>query len=468
MLAAAFAGLRTNTFNLFAAQEYESEIEGYGRLVEDPAGVLDLPEGFHYHVLSRTGDFMRDGLRIPGAPDGMAAFQGAGDKVILVRNHELSRDSIFASPYGVDGGLKSKIDLSKIYDLADGVLPHIGGTTNLVYDPVRRKVIRQFMSLAGTCRNCAGGPTPWNTWITCEETLEKAGRINREDHGYCFEVPAVARPTLADPVPLKAMGRFNHEAVAVDPLSRVVYETEDRPDSLFYRFIPNVPGQLAQGGRLQALAIAGEDGCDTRNWDKVQIPKRSDGKFGVDFVTREKLFEKGMPREVRWVDMDEVESPKDDLRYRGFHDGGAVFARGEGAWFGNDSVYFACTNGGAVRKGQIFRYRPSPWEGTDREAEAPGTLELFVESPGETLLEYCDNLTVAPWGDLVISEDGPEQQYLRGVTKDGKLYTIGFNRLNDSEFAGVCFAPNHPTLFVNIQRPGITLAITGPWRNLKT
>jgi len=438
-----------------------SQIKGYGPLVEDPRRIFDLPEGFSYSVVSRTGDTMDDGLRVPGAPDGMAAFAGPDGRVILVRNHELDPGNPVLGAYGMDYFLLEKADLGRFYDAGHG-RPHLGGTSNVVYDPVAQTVERMFMSLAGTQHNCAGGPTPWNTWITCEEAVTSVDEeTNEKDHGYNFEVPATEAPGLATPVPLKAMGRFLHEAVAVDPRTGIVYQTEDRNDGLIYRYIPDFPARLAEGGRLQVLAIRGHRTYETRNYAETggaQMPVN-------------------VPLAVEWIDIDNVEAPQDDLRARGAKLGAAVFARGEGMWFGNNEVYFACTNGGLSQRGQIFRYRPSSAEGTPAETSQPGTLELYLEPNNSALLESCDNVTVAPWGDLVICEDNAAPapavnqsapaNYLRGVTPDGKIYTLGRNRyVGVSELAGICFAPNHPTMFVNIQVPGITLAITGPWESL--
>ena len=261
-------------------------------------------------------------------------------------------------------------------------------------------------------------------------------------------MPAGVEPALADPVPLTAMGRFNHEAVAVEPNTGIVYQTEDRDDGLIYRFIPSVKGQLARGGRLQALAIRDQGPIDTRNWPETGKPKLS--------------INEALP--VEWIDLDDIESPKDDLRSRGHKKGAARFARGEGMWFGRDEVFFACTNGGISKTGQIFRYRPSPFEGTEKEIDSPGTLSLYLEPNNTHLIQACDNVAFTPWGHLLICEDGPQYNYLRGVTTEGKIYTIGNSAyFGRSELCGVCFAPNHPVLFVNLQRPGLTLAITGPW-----
>jgi len=297
----------------------------------------------------------------------------------------------------------------------------------------------------GTVRNCAGGPTPWGSWISCEETLLKRGQGRARDHGYCFEVPASWDAPMRPPRALTAMGRFNHEAVAVHPESGVVYETEDDSEGLLYRFVPAAPGELWRGGRLQALKVRGADRFDTRNFD---------GR-GVD---------PGVRLAVEWIDMDEVESPEGDLRVRGFDAGAARFARGEGIWYGNGEVYVACTNGGEQRKGQIWRYRPSPYEATGREAEEPATLELFIEPNDGNLVENADNLTVAPWGDILVCEDGTGQDRMLGVTPDGSIYELARNLRSSGELAGACFSPDGSSLFVNMQSEGLTLAITGPWR----
>ena len=421
---------------------------GFGPLVDDPEALLALPEGFSYTVISRAGELMSDGFYVPARHDGMATFPGPDGFTLLVRNHEMNRGSPAVpgrlGAFGNDNELLERLDPGTVYDIGDGGRPALGGTTTLLFDTREQRLVGHRLSLAGTLVNCAGGPTPWGSWISCEETVDTVGQGRLQDHGYNFEVPATWDGGVVTPVPLKAMGRFRHEAVAVHPASGIVYETEDRSDSLIYRFIPDRPGELARGGRLQALRILDQPSMDTRNWDGQTV--RS-----------------GLPLAVAWIDMSDVEAPDDDLRSRGFEAGAARFARGEGMWWANNTVYFACTDGGDARKGQIWSYVPSPYEGTSRESEEPGTVELFIEPNDGTLCENADNLTAAPWGDLIVCEDGTGDDYLFGVTPAGEMYKFGHNQAGNGEFAGSCFSPDGTTLFVNMQNQGLTVAITGPW-----
>jgi secreted PhoX family phosphatase len=171
--------------------------------------------------------------------------------------------------------------------------------------------------------------------------------------------------------------------------------------------------------------------------------------------------------DVEWITLSAVDSNDDDLRIRGHALGAAIFARGEGMWFGKDEVYFACTNGGSKKAGQVFKYIPGQNEGKADEQKSPGKLVLFAEPNNTDILKYCDNLTVAPWGDVILVEDSKDA-YLRGITPTGKIYNIGRNIGSDSELAGACFSPSGKTLFVNVQGDGLTLAISGPWETLRS
>ena len=406
-------------------------------LVKDPNGYLDLPEGFSYKVISRLGDPMKDGLLVPGRPDGMGTFLREDGKVIIIRNHENSVEPEINSAFGKQGAMLNSVEPNQVYDFGKGEYPGLGGTTTMIYDEEKNEVVEEFMSLAGTYRNCAGGVTPWNSWLTCEEDVstQSNGDHIEKEHGYVFEIPASATG-LVDPKPIKDMGRFNHEAVTVDPETSIVYQTEDRGDGLIYRFIPNDKNNLHEGGKLQVLAVKDQPSLDTRNWE-------------------EKLVQVGQKLEVQWMDIDDVTSPEDDLRYRGFDMGAARFARGEGMWLGNGEVFFACTNGGPNKFGQVFRYDL-----------AANTVELYLESEDKSLLHMCDNLTISPLGMMVLCEDNSKLNHMRYLSKDGELKTLAVNKSSKSELTGSVFSPSGKTLFVNVQENGETLAITGPWEQL--
>jgi len=454
---AGFLGLQALNANVaLGGAAVENPGSGYGELVSDPDGIFDLPKGFSYKIIAKEGEPMADGLKVPGKPDGMAAFAGPDDTTIIMVNHEISPEN--SGAFGKRDELIDKIDRRKLYDADEDKTTCPGGVSTIVYDTNRKQVIRHFLRLGGTIRNCAGGPTPWNSWITCEECNDRVGKYPKtkvtlgKDHGYNFDVPASDQPGLVDAVPLIAMGRFRHEAVAVDPKTNIVYQTEDRDEGLFFRFLPTTPQKLSDGGRLQALAIKGEPSRDTRNW-KPKIGKSRTPRVAV-----------GQTFQTDWIDIEDVTSPGDDLRFQGFDRGAARFARGEGIWLaGENEFYFACTTGGRKQKGQIWKYTPGTNEG--QADEEPGTLELFIEANKPGMVENADNLTVAPWGDLMVCEDRTGKEVrLVGVTMDGQQYPFGSNHTG-KELAGVCFSPDGSTLFVNIQHKGWTLAVTGPWQS---
>jgi secreted PhoX family phosphatase len=420
-------------------------VPGYGPLQPDPGGLLDLPEGFHYRVISRVGQGMDDGFVVPGLADGMHAFPAADGRTILLRNHELNPRSEQTAFRAMKGTLSDR-QLARIYDPGAGR----GGVTTVVIDTADDTVERQFLSLAGTLRNCSGGATPWDSWISSEEIVIDAGQHGaRREHGYNFEVPANALE-LVEPLPLKAMGRFNHEAVAVDGRSGAVYQTEDRKDSLLYRFLPNERQRLAAGGRLQAMIIRDLPGVHTGNHGDASTTFTTGQRFAVD-----------------WVDLQDATSPNDDLRHQGRSKGAAVFVRGEGMTVEVDAtgtcIWFVATTGGPGGLGQLWCYRPAENEGAADEGQRPGTVELGVEPRNVELLRNADNLTLAPSGDLLVCEDNPVAQHIVGITASGGIYRFAANARRDSEITGVTFSADGSTLFFNLQKPGLTFAVKGPW-----
>lgn len=435
----AFSGLASSALGKVNATSLLSSHVGYGPLLPDPFNLLDLPAGFSYQIISRLGDKMDDGLNVPDRADGMGCFSLDEERVVLVRNHELHPTHIAKQPESIQSHRTPHA-----YDSYSNGVALPGGTTNIVYNMASAKVERQFVSLTGTVRNCAGGQTPWSTWLTCEESVDNPNGTVAKKHGYIFEVPANATQCVPAK-PLTAMGRFNHEAACVDPKTGYVYLTEDRGDSLFYRFIPNVYGELSKGGKLQALCIKDVPKFDSRNWDKTTM-------------ALQKWYD------VSWVDLDTTESLEDNLRVQGHEKGATLFARGEGLHWGDNELYFCCTNGGYKQLGQIMRYQPS---GTQHSDDG-GRIQLFLESEDKNLYNFGDNLTVSPNGHLVVCEDQYTDivdNHLRGVTPEGNVYNIGKLRTQD-ELAGACFSPDGRILFVNVYSPAKTLAITGPWQSI--
>lgn len=428
-------------------------IEPYGPLVRSPdCPELEIAERLRCVRLSSGGvpSPVREGFLVPNAFDGMAAFPMANGNVRLIRNHEMTDPPESARPIG-----------SPAYDDAGS-----GGTTSLEVritgegEGLRVELVDEFASLAGTRVNCAGGPTPWGSWLSCEETTEGRGDGFERPHGYIFEVPVDATGPV-DPVPLTAMGRFVHEAVAVDPETGIVYETEDtwyvpivpnRPGAGLYRFIPREPGVLAAGGRLQMLAVTGEPGYLTA---RNQTP--------------------GTVLPVHWVDIDDPDpedAREDELAVfkQGLAKGGARFARLEGAFHGDGGIYVVSTNGGDATSGQVFHYRPVSAD--------QGELTLVFESPAPEVLDSPDNIVLSPRGGLVMCEDGSGEQHVRALDREGRIVNLARAPLGPEggtagEFAGSCFSPDGRVLFFNQQggrragstRSSATYAMWGPWED---
>jgi uncharacterized protein len=442
---------------------------GYGPLQPTPDQlgrfVLALPAGFSYVTFGEIGSTMSDGNPTPLALDGMAAFAGPGRAVRLIRNHE---DRNLPG-----GGSVGGPDAAK-YDASVG-----GGTTTLDYNPRSRMLVRDFVSLNGTTVNCAGGfGLGRRSWLTGEETIggpantDPAKRF-AERHGYLFEVPLDRGPDELEPgVPLRAAGRFSHEAAATDQRTGIVHETEDGGSgrgSGFYRFIPNDSRDLTAGGRLQILGIQGQPQYDARQGQTL-----------------------GRKLTVRWINVPEPDpeyANDDDPRgtfLQGWRRGAAKFNRLEGCWYdeGDGSTYFVSTSGGDGKSGdvnsdgyregygQVWEYRPS--------SRSDGLLILHYESPGGEALDSPDNMTVTPGGGLLLAEDdasdsdGENINRLVGITPGGESFIFARNDFSGSELAGVCFSPDGQTAFVNLYGAstgtpeqhageGMTCAITGPW-----
>jgi uncharacterized protein len=395
---------------------------GYGSLQPTPeldSGLkyLDLPEGFKYRIISRQAQTMDDGKPTPGIFDGMAAYRGRRGKTILIRNHENRSRA---------GEIIVDVPASMRYD--PDIVTRGGNTKLVVENDGKRRLKKSFAVFGGTHTNCAGGETPWDTWITCEEIFNYGSTESNTTpgtgtpHGYSFEVPADANGPV-QPLPINAAGRFSHEAVAW--LDGILYETEDRDDAAFYRFVPNRQpreyGDLAShGGVLQALVVKNRPNFDANTASP------------------------GESYPVEWVTIEEPDPQQDAVRSEAQDKDAAIFDRTEGIWSADRRLYFDCTTGGEAQLGQLWQYTP---RGSDR-----GDLKLIYESTAIEDLENPDNLVVVPaTGHVFLQEDSSGEQFVRGVTKQGRIYDFARTALNQTEFCGGCFSPDGKTFFLNQQ-----------------
>ena len=432
-------GIMSFSNMLMAAEAGNLVLKNILPIKNDPNGILKLIKGFKYKVISEKGQLMSDGLTVPDYADGMASFKGRNGRIILIRNHEIGRFKTIEKLLDKNPVYKNYNYINKnkslIYDNGKNG-PCCGGTSTIVYNPKTEKIENEYMSLLGTLVNCAGGATPWGTWISCEETVDTKSKQLLKNHGYNFEVTPYQHTQLNNAVPLKAMGRFRHEAVAINPKTSIAYQTEDRNDGLIYCFIPNVKEKYWKGGQLKALIITNNDSNDTRNWT-------------------EKNFIQNKQYQIDWMSLENIDNPDDEMRHIAAEKGAAIFARPEGMWYDDDMVYFTCTSGGDKKLGQIWKINLMQQ-----------TLELIFESHNSDAMKACDNITIAPWGDVIVCEDCKGRDRIMGIKKNGETYVIAENILNNSEFAGINFSPDGKILFVNIYSPTMTMAITGPWEEI--
>jgi len=447
--------------------------------------LLQLPRGFSYRSFGWTGDLMDDGQPCPGSHDGMAVVstrdgghgkpgrgrgRGRGhdrkQEYVLIRNHERGAGSLIVAPGTYDSG-----------DIGGGARA-AGGTTTLTYRDGEWGDLEP--SLGGTLVNCAGGPTPWGSWLSCEEIKTNLTSSTGRKHGYVFEVDPRSERTTGRP--LVGMGRFSHEAVAVDPRTGIIYLTEDdRNKSGLYRFIPNDRfgrcGSLENGGRLQAARVRGVPNADL-------IVASIGTEYRLEWV------------DIAEPDMDSAAAPAgfpdistgDTLSgpfAQAWADGALRMSRGEGIWYSYGKMFIVDTSTGVDGTGRKGRGNGSVW-----------VLDLFSQrlralfvSGNELAANNPDNVTVSARGGVLLCEDGgssPDEfgpgARLVGLTRAGESFyfaknnvqltsqqaadagkTIAEGDYRSSEFCGACWDPVARTMFVNIQTPGITVAINGPW-----
>jgi secreted PhoX family phosphatase len=437
-------------------------------LMDDPQGLLALPPGFHYEVVTYAGKtkLKDDNAFTPSNHDGTAVFDAGHGRLRLIQNHELPAGSPLGVPH-VDGTVYDPTAL-------------MGGGCTVIETDRHGHNFGEWVGISGTLTNCAGGPSPWGTWLTCEETETKAGTAwtgngqsgtYSRDHGYVFEVFGDGKSL---PKPIKAFGRYAHEALAIDPTRTQVYLSEDAstPNGLFYRW-------TAPGGVKLKSGIANQLGANTGKLEAMAI-LMDDGSVlpDVAYLTSAQL---GRPFRVKWVPVPERDGQTTSVRKQ-FTDEVTRGKKFEGVYGTKKGVYvvnsFAFNTADlpadAVKHdGMVWFYDYEdktitlvtyfPHQTTSDTGTAPRYDGVVFDGP--------DNVTVTPWGTLVLAEDGVGASHVLSSVPGGPTYAIARNQLNIgtptvpefSEFTGPTFSSDGKVLFVNIQTPGITLAITGPW-----
>ncbi|MFI8895233.1 alkaline phosphatase PhoX [Streptomyces paradoxus] len=346
----------------------------YGPLGSPDANGIRLPNGFTSRVIARSGQRVGStSYTWHNAPDGGACYAD-GTGWIYVSNSEIN-------PSGGASAVK---------------FSSTGAITGA------------YRILSNTRQNCAGGKTPWNTWLSCEEV----------SLGYVYETDPWGTNAA---VQRAAMGRFKHEAAAADPVRKVIYLTEDESNGRFYRFVPTTWGNLSSG-KLQVM-VAGSATSGSFTWADIPDPD------GSPTATRSQVS------------------------------GSKSFNGGEGCHYANDTVWFTTKGDNRVWQLNLLN---NTYELAYDDSLVNGTAPLTG----------VDNITGASSGDLFVAEDGGNMEICVITPDDVVASFLRVDGQSSSEITGPAFSPDGTRLYFSSQRGttgsssgGITYEVTGPFRS---